>query len=164
MQLQQARSQLAKEKSKREEDVLQLTQSQLSLEEKVETMERLATQATARVKELEASVHQSKQEARRWARDEAVEIAKRETLAYVQDIDLLRRQLQEARSQLRASAAASLQQFDTASETLSPDWRGGNVGGGDLGSGSSPPVLDLMTPAGRRTPHPKRRAPPPPPR
>ena len=175
MQLQQARSQLAKEKSKRKEDVLQLTQCQLTLETKVETMEKLATQATKRVKELETTIHLSKLEARRWAQEQAVEMNKEDAATYGRDIQLLRQQLQEARAQLRASAAASLQQFGTASETLSPDWKdsslerdGGVIGGsGSFGGESSrggagtPPALDLTTHS-IRTPHPKRRAPPPP--
>ena len=134
-QLQLARQQLAKEKKNNASNVKLLAQSQQMLEVQIETLEQHAAAATQRVKQLERLMEQNESDARRWARDQA--IAKTEK--YQQQIQSLHRQLQEARSQLRASAAASLGQFDTASETTSPQ-----IQYQTESMNSTPPRLDLM--------------------
>ena len=90
IQLQQARSQLAKEKASRKEEVAVLHQNQEQLMVHIDSLEKDAATTT--------------------------------NLALASDtaIASLTNDLQEARAQLRASAAASLQQFNQASNTTSP--------------------------------------------
>ena len=133
--MQLARQQLDKEKKNNASCVILLAQTQQMLEVQIETLEQHAAAATQRVKQLERLMEQNESDARRWARDQA--IAKTEK--YQQQIQSLHRQLQEARSQLRASAAASLGQFDTASETTSPQ-----IQYQTESMNSTPPRLDLM--------------------
>ena len=160
--LQQARAALTKEKAKRKED----SKKQQGLENQIELLGKQVLHSTQQIQELEGSMEKSEQGARRWAKEQVAQMSKTEITKYQHQVHALKRELQEARSQLRASAAASLQQFEEANQTTSP------TQGPTMSEGPSvvPPAFDLV---GRdhdmiggthraRTPHPKRKPPRPP--
>ena len=140
VQLQQARAQLSKEKNKRKEEVQLFTLSKRALETQIADMEK-------------------KEQDRRWAREQATTISNRETHRLEQQITSLTCELQEARSQLRASAAASMQ-FDVHKTTSPKTHQEEFSRAVPL---AVPAAFDLTTKRSEkstvRTPHPKR-APP----
>jgi hypothetical protein len=157
IQLQQARSQLNKERKKNNDSMETLKNNQNKLIAKIEILKKDALTGTEEIYNMKKLLKQAE------IRDGKLN---RERDQLYHQVLSLQKNLKEARSQLRASAAISFQQFDGASQTTSPNLNNNQLDepinvpemiSGTMGERSS------SEQRGIKTPHPKRAPPPRPP-